>query len=504
MQRNLKIFFTSDIHGYFSCTDYASNQKGNSGLVSCASTYSKDGNTLIIDGGDTIQGSPFTYWLYSRASHKECVPASVMNLAGYDYVTLGNHDFNYGKEAIEDYLGALNATCLCANVAGIQGVEKTAVVTLENGVRVGLTGITSHFVNMWERPENMEGITVTDAFEAAKEALTLLKQANVDITVCIYHGGFENNVFNGERLSDTDENQGYRICKELSFDILLTGHQHQEISNLCLFGTYTCQTPDKGQKFIGMDVAVDEEENLSATSQLICPDGQNAEMTDYLAPFEAQVAEFLDTPMGFLDTPLVPKSSLTMALEGTLIANFFNQVQLEASGADISATSLANTVKGFDTEITIRDIVSTYVFPNTLKTILVNRKVLKSALERCAEYFDYDSEGNPCVSEGFLSPIVQHFNYDYFAGIDVTIDIRKEIGNRVVSIRYKGCELADDKTLNLCINNYRATGAGGYPCYPLCETVCEQPTEIAQMIMDYVCVHKNIVIDKTKWLTVIT
>ncbi len=504
MQRNLKIFFTSDIHGYFSSTDYASNQKGNSGLVSCASAYSKDGNTLIIDGGDTIQGSPFTYWLYDRATDKECVPARVMNLAGYDYVTLGNHDFNYGKEAIEDYLRTLNATCLCANVDGIQGVEKNAVVTLENGIRVGLTGITSHFVNMWERPENLEGITVTDAFEAAKEALKLLKQADVDITVCIYHGGFENNVFTGERLSDTDENQGYRICKELDFDILLTGHQHQEIDGLCLFGTYTCQTPDKGQKFIGMEVTLDEDGNLSATSQLICPDGQNTVIMDYLAPFEIQVAEFLDTPMGFLDTPLVPDTPLTMALEGTLIANFFNQVQLDASGADISATSLANTVKGFDTQITIRDIVSTYIFPNTLKTILVNRNVLKTALERCAEYFDYDSEGNPCISESFLSPIVQHFNYDYFAGIEVTIDTRKDIGNRVISIRYKGMELADDKLLKLCMNNYRATGAGGYPCYPMCETVCEQPTEIAQMIMDYVCTHKNIVIDKTKWLTVIT
>lgn len=503
MQRNLKIFFTSDIHGYFSCTDYATGQKGNSGLVSCASAFSKNGNTLIIDGGDTIQGSPFTYWLYDSNTHKECVPAHIMNLAGYDYVTLGNHDFNYGKEVIEDYLRNLDGTCLCANVDGIKGVEKTAVITLENGIRIGLTGVTSHFVNMWERPENMEGITITDAFEAAKEALAVLKQADVDITICIYHGGFENNVYTGERLSDTDENQGYRICKELSFDILLTGHQHQEIGGLCLFGTYICQTPDKGQKFISMEATLDEYGKLSATSQLICPDEQNTAMMDYLAPFEIRVAEFLDTPMGFLDTPLVPDTPLTMALEGTLIANFFNQVQLDASGADISATSLANTVKGFDTQITIRDIVSTYIFPNTLKTILVNRKVLKTALERCAEYFDYNCEGEPCISEGFLSPIVQHFNYDYFAGIEVTMDIRKNIGDRVVSIRYEGRELADDKILKLCMNNYRATGAGGYQCYTLCETVCEQPTEIAQMIMDYVCTHKNIVIDKTKWLTVI-
>ena len=68
-----------------------------------------------------------------------------------------------------------------------------------------------------------------------------------------------------------------------------------------------------------------------------------------------------------------------MAAHGSLIANFFNQVQLEASGADISSTSLANTVKGFEQDVTIRDVVSTYIFPNTLVTLAVNRAQLKRA-----------------------------------------------------------------------------------------------------------------------------
>lgn len=61
--------------------------------------------------------------------------AALLNLGGYDFVTLGNHDFDYGKQTIERYLAALNARCLCANVEGIHGVEKTAVVTIENGLR---------------------------------------------------------------------------------------------------------------------------------------------------------------------------------------------------------------------------------------------------------------------------------------------------------------------------------------------------------------------------------
>lgn len=155
-----------------------------------------------------------------------------MNLAGFDYVGLGNHDFNFGKKCLEAYLRQLNAICLCANVQGVEGVRRTAVATLENGLRVGLTGVVTHYVNQREKPENLEGIRITDAFTAAQEALEELKQQQVDITVCIYHGGFENDLQTGELLSDTTENQGYRLCSELDFDVLLTGHQHQAKADL--------------------------------------------------------------------------------------------------------------------------------------------------------------------------------------------------------------------------------------------------------------------------------
>ena len=103
----------------------------------------------------------------------------------------------------------------------------------QNGLRVGLTGVTTHFCSQWEQPANLDGITVTDAFTAAAEAYAELQQ-QVDLTVCIYHGGFENDLRTGAPLYTTDENQGCRICNELGFDILLAGHQHMPVENLCL------------------------------------------------------------------------------------------------------------------------------------------------------------------------------------------------------------------------------------------------------------------------------
>lgn len=504
MQRELKIYYTSDIHGCFSPVDYASGARTASGLANCVSNFTADGNTLIIDGGDTLQGSPFTYWLYSKRRGGECVPARIMNLAGYSFVTLGNHDFNYGRAEIERYLAELDAKCLCANVEGIKGVEKTALVTLGNGLNVGLTGVTSHYVTLWEKPENLAGIQVSDAFSAAKAAMDEIKAMGAELTLCIYHGGFENDVASGAPLSATSENQGWRMCQELDFDILLCAHQHMAAENLCVNGTFTCQPPDKARQYIELDAAVDDAGRVSAHSALRAAGGVTSPaLWDYLAPLERETADWLDLPVGHLDTELLPGTQLEMAAHGSLIANFFNQVQLEASGADISCTSLGNTVKGFAQEVSIRDIVSTYVFPNTLKTLRIKRAGLKAALERSMEYFTITPDGALAISESFLRPIEQHFNYDYIAGIKVTADLRRPRGERVVSIKYKGGELAEDKELSICLNNYRATGAGGYEVYAECELVREIPTEIAELIIDYVTRHGSITVDKTKWLDII-
>ena len=376
MKRSFTIYYTSDTHGYFSPVDYATARPADTGLANCAAGFIRDGNSLILDGGDTLQGSPFTYWLQQCAADDgPCIPARIMNLAGYQFITLGNHDFNYGRPTLEHYLTELDAVCLCANVDGLPQVQKTAIIRLENGLRVGLTGITTSFIPIWEKPEHLDGITVTDPVEAAREALFTLQAEDVDLTVCIYHGGFEADLRTGTLLSATTENQAWRICQDLDFDILLTGHQHMALPSARIGRTWTCQPPDKARSYIRMGVSVDEAGQVHADSALL-PAGSRTqpEMAAYLRPLDAQVNHWLDRPVGALDVSLQPEDHLTMALHGSLIANFFNQVQLASSGAALSATCLGNEVRGFDRDVSIRDVVATYIYPNTLSVIQVNRE----------------------------------------------------------------------------------------------------------------------------------
>ncbi|RDY25646.1 bifunctional metallophosphatase/5'-nucleotidase [Romboutsia weinsteinii] len=502
--KNLKIYFTSDLHGYIYPTDYIDKIEKNIGLLNIINSFEKDENTLIIDGGDTIQGSPFTNYL-SNAEFDVHPMSKVMNTGGYDYITLGNHDFNYGYDYLKKYLTNLDAKCLCSNVVDNTGqlpILPFDIKTLGNGLKIGIIGFTTDFINRWERSENINNFTISDTFSSIKPYFDKIKD-ECDVLIGIYHGGFEYDLESHTQLSTTHENIAYKISKEFNFDILLTGHQHMEIGGEYLHDTYIAQTPHNGSKFLELNLEIDDNNNRNITSSLknvvLNP---NKEMYDDLLPLETKVQEWLDTPVGFLDSDLHPSSHLDMALNGSNLANFINQIELEQSGADVACTSFANSIKGFDKNVTVRDIMSTYMYPNTLVMLEVDRNILKMALERCASYFT-NNNGELSISDLFLKPKVEHYNYDYFANINYTFDLNKEVGSRVTSIMFDNKELDNDTKLTLVMNNYRASGAGGYEFYCDCKIVREIMVEMPEVIIDYFRNNKNVVVDKSKYLTVI-
>ncbi|MGL5694151.1 MAG: bifunctional metallophosphatase/5'-nucleotidase, partial [Peptostreptococcaceae bacterium] len=349
----------------------------------------------------------------------------------------------------------------------------------------------------------IENLTIGDTYSSIKKCFDEVR-SKCDILIGIYHGGFEYDLESHKQLSTTSENIAYKICKDFDFDILLTGHQHMPIGGQYLHGTYIAQTPHNASQFLELNLAFDENtKDKDITSQLneikLNP---NKEIYDELLPIENKVQDWLDTPVGFLDSELHPSSHLDMALNGSILANFINQIQLEESGADISCTSFANSIKGFDKNVTVRDIMSTYMYPNTLVILEVTKKDLELALERCASYFS-NNNGELSISDLFLKPKVEHYNYDYFANLEYTFDLNKEVGNRVTSIKFKGKELSDSDKLTLVMNNYRASGAGGYEFYCDCKIVREIMVEMPEVIIDYFRKNKNVNVDKSKYYNVV-
>ena len=339
-------------------------------------------------------------------------------------------------------------------------------------------------MNIWERPEHLSGVTVNDPIPAARAALETLKD-HVDVTLCIYHGGFERDLATGRVLSSTHENVAYRLCQELDFDILLTGHQHMTVHGQTVCGTFVVQPTDRGQEFLRIDAAISSKEKRFTSETVHAGGVCRREWLAEFAEMEHGAQGWMDQVVGHLPRPLLPDTPLRMAAEGSGLPDLFNAVQLWASGAQLSAASLANDVAGLPQVVRRRDLLVAYPYTNTLSVLEITGAVLRQAMERSAEYFTQNDDGTLRVSDCFLEPKVEHYNYDYYMGVSYTYDISRPAGQRVTAMTVDRKPVADDDVFTICLNSYRASGTGGYDCYTGCPVVREIGTEMSDLILDY-------------------
>jgi 2',3'-cyclic-nucleotide 2'-phosphodiesterase/3'-nucleotidase len=492
----MRIVFISDTHGSLYPINYAQNCPENTGLFCVAGQIEKDEDTLVLDGGDSLQGTPLiSYYLQHRDEYDFHPIAEGFNEMKLDYYTLGNHDFNFGYEAILDYVRNMKAVLISANVVdkrGALGIVRSVIHKMPDGTRVGITAAVTGYVNIWEQKENLTELEVTDPIEELKKELEVLREKS-DITVCIYHGGFEEDLESGALLSETRENEACRICRELDFDILLTGHQHMQVEGVKIAGTYGVQPPDKARKYCELFVT-GSGDDLKVESKLV-PVEEPGERYDeirkahaFMEPMNEALNRWLDEPIGSLENEIAPEGKLEAALSGSKVAAIFNQVELDYTGADFSCTSLSNDPLGLNKFITVRDVLGIYQFANTIEVKSVTGAVIKTALERCAEYFDYNADtGEISISKIFMQPKVEHYNYDFYAGLEYEFDLTKPVGERVVTLKkLDGTDVEPDKTYTLALSNYRATGTGGYECIGQSPVSRSYSDEMPDLLIEFI------------------
>ena len=506
----IRILYVSDTHGRVFPVDYATGRTAPGGLLSFAAQIQAqhDANTLVIDGGDSLQGTPLmqTYladpqrWLANPA-------AAAFNAARVDYFTLGNHDFNFGYEPLAAYLRAMNGTCVCANVEDERGelrLRRSAIHTLGNGLRVGITGAVTDWVNVWESSHGgPKGVRVTDPFEAlSRECDSLLPLC--DVCVCVYHGGFEDDLASGAPLETSGENVGCRIARELGFDLVLTAHQHREVEGVRIGNAWCVQPGCTARKYLEIEGRLADADGgasvqggprmvWSSHFEQIGVTHTDLPYCVALRPLEEQTQRELDEPIGELACEIPAKSMLESALEGNPMADLINAAQLAAvraggiEGCTLSCTALANEPVGMPAHVTRRDVVAAYQFENALCVMEMSGDDVRQILERCAAYFALSEDGAIQVAREFVEPKKQHFNHDYYAGLDVELDVSRPVGERVVGLRLMdGTPVDPNGTYHMCMNDYRATGTGGYDCLRHCRTVWTSSGSIPDIIAAYV------------------
>ncbi|MGI6024810.1 MAG: 5'-nucleotidase C-terminal domain-containing protein, partial [Pediococcus parvulus] len=155
-----------------------------------------------------------------------------------------------------------------------------------------------------------------------------------------------------------------------------------------------------------------------------------------------------------------------------------------------SATALFNDeVLGYDPTVTMRNIVNSYVYPNTLVVLKITGTDLKRALERCASFFMVDSKGQVAVSAKFREPKLQLYNYDIYSGINYAFDLTKPENQRVIALSYHGKPVHDDQKLEVTLNQYRGIGGGDYQMFAASKIVREVQIDMTELISDYFAKH---------------
>ncbi len=497
--KDLVILGTSDIHGNVNNYDYFTDSvpTGSSarGLTKVM-TYVKgvlasNPNTILIDDGDTIQGTPLVYY-YEMLHPEEPNPmATVMNAMGFVASTVGNHEFNYGPTVFNKYQSEATFPLLSANVTGCQDYTfEPYVIKDVDGVQIGILGLTPPAVKYWERPENIVGCVFGDAMDAANTYVPIMKAAGADVIVVAAHTGLDETYGYGR-----EENFAKYLANEVpGIDVILAGHAHANVPGTLINGVLITEPNYHTRNISDIRITVTGTgsdwtvTNKSSTTPAM---GTYAEDTDIKAitdPYHAATVTYINTPIGEA-TADFPGGFQARIADGPM-ADLINQVQTEAAAAagfpvDASLAALfTNQAQLYEGPIKLKDAYAVYIYDNTLYVIEATGQMVKDELEWTANYFNqyYYEPGGVTVNSA-----VRDYNYDLWSGIEYKLDVTKPVGQRVVELKLNGEPLAMDQVIRVALNNYRATGK-----FPTANILYQSTTEVRELVTNWIMDHSPI------------
>ena len=490
----LAIYHTSDLHGYVYPTNYVKEQQ--LGILKIGSYILNDQKnydaSLKIDCGDLLQGSALAHYLSKQKLDKNPILEG-LEFIGYDAYVIGNHEFNYGLEYLNNSYKHVEDKIINSNIEGLEFNTKPYKIFNFNGFRVACIGFTTSFIPNWEHEKNIINLKFLNPVEMYGKYEKELKEKADYIIVC-YHGGFEKSLDGTNTPTEklTKENQGSELLEKYnSINMVLSGHQHRSFITM-INGVLCSQPLHNGQKF--SKIILDTETNevsYELVDVSLLNDEINEDMEKIFNNVETELKDYLDREIGCFDKDIVIDDIFEARLKGHPFINFLHQVQLESSEADFSALSLFDSAIGFKKNVSIRDILINYPYPNTLMVLKVKGDKLKEAIEKAATYFSIE-DGKIKISDSFLIPKVQNYNYDMFAGLDYEIDLSRDFGNRVISMKKDGKDIDLDKYYKVVMNNYRATNTSIYPSYEGAEVVKEINVDVSELIINYFLKHHNV------------
>jgi 2',3'-cyclic-nucleotide 2'-phosphodiesterase / 3'-nucleotidase len=527
---HIVILSTTDMHGRIFPIDYYTNKYDNVGIAKVATLVKQarkdDPDLLLIDSGDTIQGTPLEY-LHNKRNNTPPDPMMLtMNALKYDAMAVGNHEYNFGLKVLEKARSEATFPWLSANTYN-QHVEGFAVMTHYKpylikevqGVRIGILGLTTPGIPYWENVPNYAGLEFHETVSEAKKWVPILREKEkVDVVVIAMHMGIEEDLRTGIPNPSTvpNENAAIAIARQVpGVDVILMGHTHREVPSLvvnqviCIDGSEPCQCygSEAGDVLLTqanrwashvarVDLYLDKYSNngwhLVAKSARTIPVTEKTEIDPEIAklgePYDKETQDWLGRNIGSSSEELTAQGC---RFQDSAIIDLIQRVQLEAGNADVSMAACFNPSaripKG---AVTVRDIAGLYEYENTLVTVELTGQQLKDALEHSTRYFKEYQPGKSL--NDLVDTRVPGYNFDVAEGVTYDIDLTKPIGQRIQNLKFKGQPLSMTQKLRVVTNNYRVNGGGGFTMYKDAPVIYRSSAEVRELIIDWVEKNKTV------------
>lgn len=476
----ITVLATSDIHGNIFPWDYNTAKPANRGLAK-VSTYVKQVRekypyVVLVDNGDTIQGTPLSYY-YDKIDTKTEYPlAKVMGAMKYDTWTLGNHEFNYGLEVLNRVIKDMRSEgihVLSANTYkddGTNYVDAYYIKTFntpQGPVRVGILGLTTKMIPAWENKENYAGLHFNDLVDEAKKWVPKLREAGADIVVVTMHSGEE------KPTDIIPENQVIAVATNVDgIDAIVAGHTHVNIPQHNYKNpsgqTVIVTQPGKWGEYVSQiyfDITKNDQgkwviaDKWSTTIKMDDSIQADPEIINLAQPYHDATLKYIGTKIGVATGDFL---GTDQTIKPTAIMDLINKVQKYYAKTDLSiAAPLSSSAKILKGDITIQDIMGVYVYENYLYGIKMTGKQLKAWLEWSARYYKQVSSPNdPITKDPTLN--IPDYNLDQLYGASYVIDLTQPAGHRIKNLKVNGKLVKDDDVFTVAINNYRFNGGGGF------------------------------------------
>jgi len=502
---------TTDLHGNLFPVDYYTDKADNRGLAKISTLIKQvreeSPNVLLIDSGDTIQGTPLEYYHNKKNSQAPDPMMLGMNALHYDAMTVGNHEYNFGLQVLEKARSEAEFPWLSANTYN-KGTNQTHykpyIVKEIAGVRIAVLGLTTPGIPNWENAPNYAGLEFREPVSEAKKWVPVLRgKERADVVVVAMHMGLEQDLRTGEINPGqvTNENRAIEIAKQVpGVDLIFMGHTHVPVSSLVINGVQLIQANYWGRHLARVDLYLENDGQrwrvLARAGRIIAVDSSTVPDQDLLKigePYDRETEGWLARAIGESDAELTAAEA---RFRDTAILDLIQRVQLEAGKADVSMAAVFNSeariAKG---PVTVRDIAGLYVYENTLVVLEVTGQQLKDALEHSARYFrPYEPGKSPA---DLVDEKIPAYNFDIAEGVTYVLNITKPMGQRIENLQFQGKPLAPAQKLRLATNNYRVNGGGGYTMYKGAPVVYRSSEEIRELIIDWVERHKTIPTEPT-------